>query len=179
MSNMPTWVKFYIAAVFLGGLALLAYVSSDLGALDWHPRSLGNVILFAGGLDQDGLPVDLVETLNIGTGKWGLELLPSGPRNVGAATVLAGRAFFGGGFVGGGVATSTVDIYEPTGLNYCEAAVNSTGFAATIAASGSASLASNDLLLSTICLPDKPFLFFHLILGHSFPLKQDVLLRVI
>ncbi|NNE42591.1 MAG: HD-GYP domain-containing protein [Gemmatimonadetes bacterium] len=44
---MPTWVKFYIAAVFLGGLALLAYVSSDLGGLDWHPRSLGNVILWS------------------------------------------------------------------------------------------------------------------------------------
>jgi hypothetical protein len=123
--------------------------------------ALGNVILMAGGLDTQLDPVDLVETFNVGTGKWGLDALPSGPRNVGAATVVGDRAFFGGGFIGNGATTSTVDIYQPVGFNYCQAAVNSTGDAATIAASGSTSLTANNLVLSATCLPDKPFLFFH------------------
>lgn len=41
-------LRWYIAAVLMGGLALLAYVSSDLAALSWHPSNLANLVLWIG-----------------------------------------------------------------------------------------------------------------------------------
>jgi hypothetical protein len=39
-------LRIYVLAVFVGGLGLLAFVSADLGVLDWHPRSLANLVLW-------------------------------------------------------------------------------------------------------------------------------------
>ncbi|MFT4543264.1 MAG: hypothetical protein ACI835_005734 [Planctomycetota bacterium] len=47
------------------------------------------------------------------------------------------------------------------GLNRCFSATNSSGTAAVMSASGSASLAANDLTISAVGLPDTTFLFFH------------------
>ncbi|MFT7486147.1 MAG: hypothetical protein ACI9F9_002001 [Candidatus Paceibacteria bacterium] len=47
------------------------------------------------------------------------------------------------------------------GLNRCFSTTNSSGTAAVMSASGSASLAANDLTLSAVGLPDTTFLFFH------------------
>ena len=77
------------------------------------------------------------------------------------ATTLGGKALFGGGSSAPGIMNAQVDVYEPVGSNICGATANSTGCAATIAATGSAGLAANDLVLSTVCVPDGPFLYFH------------------
>ena len=45
------------------------------------------------------------------------------------------------------------------GANYCTSLVNSTGLAATISASGSASIAANDLVLTASSLPAQPGIF--------------------
>src|SRR4029453_9587907 len=39
-------LRLYIAGIVLGGLALLAYVSSELGGLGWQPSSLAHLILW-------------------------------------------------------------------------------------------------------------------------------------
>ena len=74
---------------------------------------------------------------------------------VGVATV-AGRALFAGGMwepLPNSQVTDRVEVYEPVGINYCVATPNSSGCAATISASGSASLAANNLALTTVCVP--------------------------
>lgn len=48
MKELQPWLRVYVVATLVGGLALLAWISSDLGTLDWHPRSLGNLILWSG-----------------------------------------------------------------------------------------------------------------------------------
>src|SRR4029453_19052126 len=40
-------LRIYIFGIVVGGLALLAFVSSDLGAGGWQPGSLANLILWA------------------------------------------------------------------------------------------------------------------------------------
>jgi len=45
--ELNPWLRAYVIAVLIAGLALLGYVSSELGSLDWHPRSLANVILWS------------------------------------------------------------------------------------------------------------------------------------
>jgi putative nucleotidyltransferase with HDIG domain len=40
-------LRAYVVLVLLAGLSLLVYASGDLGTLDWHPRSLANVILWS------------------------------------------------------------------------------------------------------------------------------------
>lgn len=47
VKGLHPWLRAYVVATLLGGLVLLAYVSADLGALDWHPRSLANLILWS------------------------------------------------------------------------------------------------------------------------------------
>ncbi|MGQ0722347.1 MAG: HD-GYP domain-containing protein [Candidatus Eiseniibacteriota bacterium] len=47
MRELHPWLRGFVALVLLGGLALLMHVSGDLGTLDWHPRSLANVILWS------------------------------------------------------------------------------------------------------------------------------------
>ena len=47
------------------------------------------------------------------------------------------------------------------GTNYCVSVANSTGAPAIIAATGSTSLADNDLTLTAGPVPNQPFLFFH------------------
>jgi|SoiMethySBSTD1v2_1073268.scaffolds.fasta_scaffold22450_5 putative nucleotidyltransferase with HDIG domain len=39
-------LRLYIAGIVVAGLALLAYVSADLGAVGWQPSSLANLILW-------------------------------------------------------------------------------------------------------------------------------------
>ena len=48
VKELPPILRAYVLAVLLGGLGFLAWVSADLGALDWQPRSLGNLILWSG-----------------------------------------------------------------------------------------------------------------------------------
>ncbi len=48
MKELPPTLRAYVLVVLLGGLGFLAWVSADLGTLDWHPRSLGNLILWSG-----------------------------------------------------------------------------------------------------------------------------------
>ncbi len=47
------------------------------------------------------------------------------------------------------------------GTTYCTAGLNSTGAPAAISASGSASVAANDLLLSAEPVPNQPGIFFY------------------
>jgi putative nucleotidyltransferase with HDIG domain len=47
VKELSPWLRGYVLATLVGGLGLLAWVSGDLGALDWHPRSLANLILWS------------------------------------------------------------------------------------------------------------------------------------
>jgi kelch-like protein 20 len=122
--------------------------------------ALGNTVLFAGGALDGFVRSDVVDVLNVGTDKWAPTALLSEARFNLAAAAVGGRALFAGGRSPTGI-SAVVDVYEPTGLNYCAAKPNSTGAAATIGALGSSSLAANDLVLRAEHLPDKPFLFLH------------------
>jgi hypothetical protein len=85
-----------------------------------------------------------------------------------AATAVGGTALFAGGFDGTAV-SDVVDLYEPVGLNYCLAAQNSVGCAGSISASGSMSLAADDLVLRATCVPNQPFIFFHAAMQMQLP----------
>jgi hypothetical protein len=122
--------------------------------------ALGNTVLFAGGLAGGFVVSTVVDTLNVGTGYWSSSQPLSVARADMGATTVAGKALFAGGSAGPGQPKSEVDIYEPLGLNYCVAGVNSTGCAASISGIGSASLASNFLVLSTYCVPSNVFIYF-------------------
>lgn len=122
--------------------------------------SLGNTAIFASGFSALG-PDDTVDMLNVGTGKWDSTVLLSGPRNSAAAVTLGGKVFIAGGNDGSGAASTTVTIYQPAGINYCQANINSTGAAATLTTEGTSSLLTNNLVLRASCVPDSPFLFFH------------------
>ncbi len=47
MRALQPWLRAYVVATVVAGLAMLAYVSGDLQSLDWHPRSLANLILWS------------------------------------------------------------------------------------------------------------------------------------
>ena len=47
LKELQPWLRAYIVVTLLAGLGLLAWVSADLGTLDWHPRSLANLILWS------------------------------------------------------------------------------------------------------------------------------------
>ena len=47
MKDLHPWLRVYVVAVLVGGLALLGTISGDLGTLDWHPKSLANLILWS------------------------------------------------------------------------------------------------------------------------------------
>jgi putative nucleotidyltransferase with HDIG domain len=47
VKELHPWLRTYVVATLIAGLGLLAWVSADLGTLDWHPRSLGNLILWS------------------------------------------------------------------------------------------------------------------------------------
>jgi hypothetical protein len=115
--------------------------------------ALGNTVLFGGGVETGFVASDLVETLNVGTGQWGApqHLTQAGAN---AATTVDGTALFTSN------GTTVVDMYEPAGLNYCGAVANSTGGAGTIGATGSDSVAANDLLLTAEQLPPHQFGYF-------------------
>ena len=59
-----------------------------------------------------------------------------------------------------GYAIIAANVTGPSiGTNYCLSTVNSTGFASTISAAGSASIAANDLVLTASNLPSQPGIF--------------------
>lgn len=126
--------------------------------------AVGNTLIIAGGGDNFGVVLDTIDKLNVGTGQWdSTRQLSLARYNMGAASV-AGKALFAGGLweaLPNSQATDLVDVYEPVGSNYCAALPNSTGCAATISAVGSASLAANDLVLGSSCMPDGVYIFFH------------------
>lgn len=132
-----------------------------------HPRfqlgaaAVGSLVLFAGGLESGFVISDMVDILNTGTGQWSSSANLSQARADMGATTVGGKALFAGGTSGFGSPHAEVDMYEPMGPNYCVATTNSTGCAASIDASGSPSLAANDLVLSSSCMPNGVFLFFH------------------
>ena len=47
MRELHPLLKIFVLSVFVGGLGLLYFVSGDLAALDWQPRSLANLILWS------------------------------------------------------------------------------------------------------------------------------------
>jgi len=47
MKELHPALRAYVVVTLLGGLALLAWMSADLGGLDWRPRSLANLILWS------------------------------------------------------------------------------------------------------------------------------------
>jgi putative nucleotidyltransferase with HDIG domain len=47
LQELRPHLRTYVVATLLLGLGLLGWVSGDLGALDWHPRSLANLILWS------------------------------------------------------------------------------------------------------------------------------------
>ena len=53
-------LRIYIAAILVGGLALLAYVSADLAAVGWQPGSLANLGLWIAMVSRAGMsPIPL------------------------------------------------------------------------------------------------------------------------
>ncbi|MFN8179905.1 MAG: HD-GYP domain-containing protein [bacterium] len=46
MKELHPWLRAFVLVTLVTGLGLLAWVSGDLGAVDWHPRSLANLILW-------------------------------------------------------------------------------------------------------------------------------------
>jgi hypothetical protein len=137
----------------------LAQLSSARGGL--AATALGNMVFFAGGVRSGFVPSVKVDSLNAGTGQWASSAPLSQARAGLAAVTVGDQALFAGGTSGPGSPHAQVDVYEPVGLNYCVATANSTGCAASIYATGSKSIASNDLVLSSSCMPNGVFLFFH------------------
>ncbi|MFT4541144.1 MAG: hypothetical protein ACI841_001522 [Planctomycetota bacterium] len=124
--------------------------------------SIGNTAIFAGGYDSSLTLTDVVHMLNIGTNQWDSSAQLSEARFFMSSATIGGKVLFGGGkghF--SATASDRVDVYEPIGVNYCAANPNSTGGAATISASGSKSIAANNLSLSASPVPNQPGLFFY------------------
>ncbi|MCP3915983.1 MAG: hypothetical protein GY711_10545 [bacterium] len=112
--------------------------------------ALGNTVIFAGGAGDGFVLQDTVDMLNTGTGQWSSSQL-SQPASGLAAAAVGRTALFAG---------ALVEVYAPTGVNYCSATANSAGVAATIAATGSTSAAANDLTLTAVDLPPGQFGYF-------------------
>ncbi|MEZ5065730.1 MAG: HD-GYP domain-containing protein [bacterium] len=47
MKELNSPLRAYVVLTLLGGLALLSWLSAELGTLDWHPRSLASLILWS------------------------------------------------------------------------------------------------------------------------------------
>ncbi len=47
MNKLKGLLRVYIIVVLVAGLALLAYVSADLGMISWHARSLTSLLLWS------------------------------------------------------------------------------------------------------------------------------------
>lgn len=152
--NMSDAVDVFDASTGLWSAETLSVPRGNVGV-----TAIGNSVLFAGGRLTGFAPTDLVDTFNVGTGEWTTTPALSVARSVNAQSI-GGKALFAGGQSARGV-SAVVDCYEPVGLNYCAATVNSTGVAATIHASGSPSLAANDLVLQSVGVPLNSFIFFH------------------
>lgn len=121
--------------------------------------ALNGQVLFAGGLTASAA-TPVVDALNASSDAWAFSAaLPQGHFDRGTTTV-GGMVLFAGGATASG-ASAVVDVYQPLGVVYCSAAPNSTGARVGISASGSASLAANDLVLNAYGVPNTPFLFFH------------------
>jgi len=145
----------YDASTGLWTISALSQARSYLAA-----TSLGNTVLFAGGLDGGSCPSDVVDLINVGT-DWATAVVLPNARFDLCATSFDGKAMFAGGTQGPGLPSDVVDVYEPVGINYCLAETNSTGGAATISATGSSSIAANDLLLRAEPVPNQPGVFFY------------------
>jgi hypothetical protein len=154
--NMFDVVDIYDAQTGLWSSETLSVARGYVGA-----TALGNTVIFAGGAGQGFAYSDVIDVFNVGTGHWESTPILSQARGYVSALTVGGKALFAGGGNGPGGASAAVDIYEPIGVNYCVAASNSTGVAATIGAIGSSSLAANDLVLSATGVPDAPFIFLH------------------
>ena len=125
--------------------------------------AIGNNVLFASGATMIGpnpTGTTVVERFNVGTGRWDSVGPLSIARAFSGAASSGDRAYFAGGLDTGTTTTATVEVYAPVGVNYCGATQNSSGAAATIDASGSASLAANSLVLEATDVPNTAFLFF-------------------
>ena len=155
-STMSAVVDVYDASSGLWSVESLSVARGHLAA-----AAVGNSLLCAGGLESGFVPSAVVDVLNAGTGGWSSSPALSQARADLASAVVGGKALFAGGSSGFGMPHAVVDVYEPVGLNYCLASPSSTGCAASIAATGSAGLAANDLVLSATCVPDQVFLFLH------------------
>lgn len=126
--------------------------------------ALGNHVYIGGGVLTPGAnPVasNVVDRFNVGTGRWDTVGPLSQARVSLAASSGGGKARFGGGALTLTTTSAVLDVYEPVGISYCGATSNSTGNAATIEPTGSASLAANDLVLTAFDVPNTPYLFFH------------------
>ena len=124
--------------------------------------ALGNVLVLAGGFDATPSMTPVVHMLNVGTGQWDSTSPLTEPRWAMGAAAIDGRVIFGGGRgINAAPASDRIDVYEPIGVSYCAATPNSTGGAATISASGSQSVAANDLTLTVGPVPNQPGLFFY------------------
>ena len=131
--------------------------------------SVGSEALFAGGVAAGPVPLAIVDVFDTQTMTWSSPRSLSIPRFDVGITALGNRAFVGGGTIaldagGRPIPTPVVDLLDfcvPVGERYCVATPNSSGAAATIEASGSASLAANSLALQASTVPNAPFVFFH------------------
>jgi len=47
VKDLQPWLRVYVIATLCAGMMLLAFISGDLGGLDWHPKSLANLILWS------------------------------------------------------------------------------------------------------------------------------------
>ncbi|HZR42457.1 MAG TPA: hypothetical protein VFB12_20210 [Ktedonobacteraceae bacterium] len=75
--------------------------------------TVGNLSIFAGGLDHQGAVSNVVDIYNANTGQWTPGQSLSVPRSGLAATTVGNTAIFAGGVVSGGAASNAMDIYNP------------------------------------------------------------------
>lgn len=122
--------------------------------------AVGHTVIFAGGGNASG-PSSDVDQLNVITGEWDSTASLSVARFNLCATSVGNRALVAGGGIGGAV-TAVVDVFEPyVGANYCgSAALNSTGVAAVLEASGSPLASANDVSLLASSMPASANGFF-------------------
>lgn len=137
--------------------------------------SLGNIVLFAGGVVPGAGATDAVDMLDVGTGHWDSSQVLSQARAGACAASVGGKALIALGSAGFGSPSSVVDIYEPLGIHYCSATPNSTGNAATITADGSPSLAANDVVLTAVDVPESTYLFLRGSAQNAIPFGDGLL----
>ena len=143
-----------IEGAYLNEANRLAFIwDIEVGGVDIEALFLDDQLILAEGdevdWDGNGQPDPGVTLLDF-TGTRSLSLSDDGDIYF-TADVRVGTATLEGYFV---VAEG------PAGINYCVANVNSTGSAASISSSGSPSLTSNDLILTSSNMPTFSFGFF-------------------